>query len=281
MSLVLGLRIVVVSWVLLFIKSNALFQELVVMESLRRPVGLSNSLLVGVLLVFFCGIGFCIGSSAVSNEVKRCDPNSNDGGLSISCSSKKFVLQSYYEKYEDLLDSSFQDFIAKELPIGLCEVMPHNPSLALRLSIFRRNLIGNGSHRHLTSSIRLKIEQEFIFELPSHHCEVIVIERLPSGVFADPFELQHLLQCGVYRDIAVFGDTNLELPSFLSNRSAVEVHMDVGHDLLLGQSKESNINIEIPLHARYPPLDEVATGKSNLVHLILSCAALLRDYHIM
>lgn len=69
MSLVLGLRIVVVSWVLLFIKSNALFQELVVMESLRRPVGLCNSLLVGVLLVFFCGIGFCIGSSAVSNEV--------------------------------------------------------------------------------------------------------------------------------------------------------------------------------------------------------------------
>lgn len=60
----------------------------------------------------------------------------------------------------------------------------------------------------------------------------------------------------MYRDIAVFGDTNLELPSFLSNRSAVEVHMDVGHDLLLGQSKESNINIEIPLHARYPVSEE-------------------------
>ncbi|KAJ8544067.1 hypothetical protein K7X08_025685 [Anisodus acutangulus] len=53
-------------------------------------------------------------------------------------------------------------------------------------------------------------------------CEVIIVERLPSGVFADPFELQHLVQRGVFRDAAVFGDTNLELPSFLSNRSLVE-----------------------------------------------------------
>lgn len=60
----------------------------------------------------------------------------------------------------------------------------------------------------------------------------------------------------VYGNIAVFGDTNLELPSFLSNRSAVEVHMDVGHDLLLGPSKESTINLELPLHARYPVSEE-------------------------
>jgi phosphatidylinositol glycan class X len=33
-------------------------------------------------------------------------------------------------------------------------------------------------------------------ELLSYSCELIVIERLPSGVFADPFELQHLAQRG-------------------------------------------------------------------------------------
>lgn len=131
-------------------------------------------------------------------QVGRCDPNSDDSDSSISafCSSKKYVMQSYYEKYEDLLDSDFQDFIAQELPFGLCKVLPHNLSLALRLSVLHRNLIGNGSHRHLTSSIRLEIERESILELPSHYCEVIIIERLPSGVFADPFELQHLLQRG-------------------------------------------------------------------------------------
>ncbi|XP_050378902.1 uncharacterized protein LOC126796180 [Argentina anserina] len=250
------------SWLLLqqsekiCIESYRQFEVLGVMETQIRPIGLCNSLFVGVFLVLLSGIGLCNGSSAVSDEVKRCDPNSNDIDSSLSCSSKEFVLQSYYEKYDDILDSSFQDFLAKELPIGLCKVLPQNLSLALRLSILHRNLIGSGSHRHLTSSIRLEIKQDSMLELPSHHCEVIVIERLPSGVFADPFELQHLLQRGVYRNIAVFGDTNLELPSFLSNRSAVEVHMDVGHDLLLGQSKESNIDIELPLHARYPPLDE-------------------------
>lgn len=235
------------------------------METQRRPVGLCNSLLVGLFWVFFSSIGLCICSSPVSSEVGRCDPNSDDSDSSINafCSSKKYLMQSYYEKYEDLLDSDFQDFIAQELPFGLCKVLPHNLSLALRLSVLHRNLKGNGSHRHLTSSIRLEIEQESILELPSHYCEVIIIERLPSGVFADPFELQHLLQRGVYSNIAVFGDTNLESPSFLSNRSAVEVHMDVGHDLLLSHSKESNINIELPLHARYPPLDESGYWEVN------------------
>lgn len=57
-------------------------------------------------------------------------------------------------------------------------------------------------------------------------------------------------------DVAVFGDTNLELPSFLSNRSAVEVHMDVSPNLLLRQKNGLDINIELPLHARYPVSDE-------------------------
>lgn len=105
-------------------------------------------------------------------------------------------MQSYYEKYENLLDSDFQDFIGRELPFGMCEVLPHDLSLVLKLSILHRNLIGHGSHRHLTSSIRVNIKPESISELPFHHCEVIIIERLPSGVFADPFELQHLLQRG-------------------------------------------------------------------------------------
>lgn len=52
----------------------------------------------------------------------------------------------------------------------------------------------------------------------------------------------------VIRDVAVFGDTNLELPSFLSNRSAVEIHLDVDPNILL---EPSDIDVELPLHARY------------------------------
>ncbi|KAI3863927.1 hypothetical protein MKW98_031519 [Papaver atlanticum] len=101
-----------------------------------------------------------------------------------------------------------------------------------------------------------------ISELPEHFCEAVVIERLPSGVFADPFELQHLVQRGVFVDAAVFGDTNLELPSALSNRSVVEVHMDIGHNILSKHTDELEINLELPLHARYPPLD--GSGYSNV-----------------
>lgn len=48
----------------------------------------------------------------------------------------------------------------------------------------------------------------------------------------------------------------MELPSFLSNRSVVEVHMDVGPNLLIAHKNGPDINIALPLHARYPVRDE-------------------------
>nr|TKW29390.1 hypothetical protein SEVIR_3G392000v2 [Setaria viridis] len=74
------------------------------------------------------------------------------------------------------------------------------------------------------------------------------VEKLPNGVFADPFELQHFVERKVFLDVAVFGDTNLELPSALSNRSAVEIHFDLRPSTLTN----CNIVIDLPLHARYP-----------------------------
>lgn len=55
----------------------------------------------------------------------------------------------------------------------------------------------------------------------------------------------------VLSDIAVFGDTNLESPSFLSNRSAIEINMDVDPDILLRHRNEIVIMVDLPLHARY------------------------------
>lgn len=58
-----------------------------------------------------------------------------------------------------------------------------------------------------------------------------------------------ILSPAVFADVAVFGDTNLELPSTLSNKSIVEIHMDLQHHNLLSNCE---IVIELPLHARYP-----------------------------
>ncbi|KAG8476030.1 hypothetical protein CXB51_032831 [Gossypium anomalum] len=168
----------------------------------------------------------------------------------------KFIMKSYFENYESLHDSSFEDFMAHQLSSSLCQGIPDNWNVGVRLSVRELSLVGEGSHRHLSSSIRLQIGSASIPKLPAHLCEVIVIQRLPLGVFADPFELQIPHKHKAFRDIAVFGDTNLELPSFRSNRSAVEFHIDAGSNILFMQNNGTEFNLLLPLHARYQPLDE-------------------------
>lgn len=105
-------------------------------------------------------------------------------------------MQSYFEEYESLQDPDFLHFVDQHLPLGFCKSLPDNLNLVLRHSVLQRSLVGEGAHRHLSSSIRFSLNLESTSELPPHECDVILIERLPSGVYADPFELQHLLQHG-------------------------------------------------------------------------------------
>ncbi|MCI05929.1 phosphatidylinositol-glycan biosynthesis class X protein-like, partial [Trifolium medium] len=107
---------------------------------------------------------------------------------------KQYLMQSYYDRYTSLHDSDFENFMSQEVTSGLC---PENHNSVLRLSVLRRNLVGEGSHRRVSTLIKLQTQQlKSSSELLSYSCELIVIERLPSGVFADPFELQHLAQRG-------------------------------------------------------------------------------------
>ncbi|XP_075104862.1 uncharacterized protein LOC107783125 [Nicotiana tabacum] len=165
----------------------------------------------------------------------------------------KYVTKSYFRKHDNLVDLKFEDFIAHDVLSSACVSLQDNIKFVPKLSALHRNLIGEGSHRRLSSSLRLKMSSESVSR-PPKSCEVIIVERLPSGVFADPFELQHLVQRGVLREGAVFGDTNLELPSFRSNRSLVEVHLEMGSNLISEQKDEQEIHMELPLHARYQPL---------------------------
>ncbi|KAF8692234.1 hypothetical protein HU200_039839 [Digitaria exilis] len=117
------------------------------------------------------------------------------------------------------------------------------------LSELRRQLVGEGSHRRLVYSLKFGACQDAMVNfLDGHDAHLVIVEKLPNGVFADPFELQHFVERKVFLDVAVFGDTNLELPSALSNRSAVEIHFD----LKPSTSINFDIVIDLPLHARYP-----------------------------
>ncbi|CAM0147248.1 unnamed protein product [Urochloa decumbens] len=120
------------------------------------------------------------------------------------------------------------------------------------LSELHRQLVGEGSHRRLVYSMTFGARQDAMINfLDSYDAHLVIIEKLQNGVFADPFELQHFVERKVFLDVAVFGDTNLELPSALSNRSAVEIHFDLRPSTL----SNSNHIVDLPLHARYPPLD--------------------------
>ncbi|KAJ4792528.1 Phosphatidylinositol-glycan biosynthesis class X protein [Rhynchospora pubera] len=120
----------------------------------------------------------------------------------------------------------------------------------IKISNLHRSLEGEGSHRHLISKLKTIESDSSSTYLDRYNCELVIIETL-NGVFADPFELQRLVNRKVYLDAAVFGDTNLELPAALSNSSFVEIHMD------LASSSKANheLVVQLPLHVRYPPLD--------------------------
>ncbi|KAJ8478155.1 hypothetical protein OPV22_021882 [Ensete ventricosum] len=184
--------------------------------------------------------------------------------------SEAYLTSSYFAPHKSLFDSDCHGYLAEEFGSGdLCKGMANEISL-LQLSDLQRRLRGEGSHRHLTSTLRFMNRSYNRSLLDSQDCKAVIIERLPIGVFADPFELQHLVDRKVFLDAAVFGDTNLELPSALSNRSIVEVHINIGIENPL---RSYETVMELPLHARYPPLDDSGYAQVQFGHpdLFLHC----------
>ncbi|KAH7688528.1 Glycosylphosphatidylinositol-mannosyltransferase I PIG-X/PBN1 protein [Dioscorea alata] len=208
-----------------------------------------------VILFLLWGIVFCkVDSFGLKNDVKRSHSNIV---IELPCS-QKYLTGYFYEKRGQILESDFHGLAEEVGSDELSESLVHSLKDVFGFSELNRHLIGEGSHRHLVTNFKLNIKPDDMSWLNNHYCDVVVIERLPIGVFADPFELQHLVEHQVFLDVAVFGDTNLELPSALSNKSVVEVHMNTTHNVL---SRQSEITMELPLHARYPPLDVAGYSK--------------------
>ncbi|XP_022156040.1 phosphatidylinositol-glycan biosynthesis class X protein isoform X2 [Momordica charantia] len=218
-------------------------------------------LFLGISLIFYPIFGACLDGSSHSSKVGR------------------YIMESYYEKYESFVDSLLDDFLTRELPVNKCDVLPRDLNTVLSLSVLWK-IKGEGSHRQLSSMVKFNIVKS-ISQVPTHHCKIIIIEQLPSGVFTDPFELEHLLHCAVFSDVTVFGDTNLELPSVLSNRSVVEVHKDVGPNILSHNNNLLHFAIDLPLHSRYPPLDESGYVQVRLKapDLFLQCSIQERSHN--
>ncbi|KAK4758270.1 hypothetical protein SAY87_019571 [Trapa incisa] len=211
---------------------------------------------VTLWIIFICTVFFMPGTSS-SGELEEhiLDLHAGDSNMGLAHCPTNWIMQSYFEDPKALDDSHFQDFKKRKVYPCLCKETVSR-TLKLELSGLGRRLIGEGSHRQLSSSIKIKLNKKSRVNLLSYSCKVIVIEILPRGIFADQFELQHLFERGAFGDIAVFGDTDLELPTVRSNNTVVEIHMDVDPTSLSGDEDVLEINLHIPLHVRYPPLDE-------------------------
>uniref|UniRef100_A0ACD5ZYG0 Uncharacterized protein n=1 Tax=Avena sativa TaxID=4498 RepID=A0ACD5ZYG0_AVESA len=195
-----------------------------------------------LLAVAFFAAAWVSGASSVTEQA---------GGSqkSVNCMpcSRAYIADAYFgaltgqlAQHRDLTEVSDTANLCKGLDVDL-----DVPAL----SEAHRQLVGEGSHRRLIYSVKFGNSRDAMVKfLDGYDANLVIIEKLPSGVFADPFELQHFVERKVFLDVAVFGDTNLELPSALSNLSAVEIHFD----LKPSTSMDCNLVVELPLHARYP-----------------------------
>lgn len=106
--------------------------------------------------------------------------------------SEAYLTSSYFAQQKNLFDSDCHDYLAEEFGSSdFCKGM--GEISLLQLSDLQRRLRGEGSHRHLISTLRFMDRSYIRSLLDSHDCKAVIIERLPIGVLADLFELQHLV----------------------------------------------------------------------------------------
>ncbi|KAF8118534.1 hypothetical protein N665_0004s0019 [Sinapis alba] len=192
---------------------------------------------IAAIFIFFAMS--CLNSISTA-QVGTSDGDSDEMSDSDTfCISDQYIMQSYFTTQSSLNESEFRSFLLLQ---QCSENIPSEDVPAVAM-LQRRDVTGEGSHRHLLTSIKLRP-----FHSQSQLHELVIVERLPLGVFADPFELQSLQQRRAFRDVSVFGDTDLEQPSFRSNRSVVEIHVDI--------NENGEISVKLPLHARYQPIGE-------------------------
>lgn len=112
----------------------------------------------------------------------------NSGHNPSLCISDQYIMQSYFTTHTSLNDSEFRNFLLLQ---QCSDKIPSedDPNIESANSLLQhRNIIGEGSHRNLLTSIKLPVQSQ------SQLYELVIVERLPLGVFADPFELQSLQQ---------------------------------------------------------------------------------------
>lgn len=114
----------------------------------------------------------------------------------IPCS-QRYLLSSLFEENQTVCSAEIKTLLSQKFGLDdSCKRLPHSKSSMPLLSAMWRHLDGDGSHRRLISSMRFEFPPDGARELDAYYCEIVQIESLPTGVFADSFELHRLVHNG-------------------------------------------------------------------------------------
>uniref|UniRef100_A0A2C9M139 Phosphatidylinositol-glycan biosynthesis class X protein n=1 Tax=Biomphalaria glabrata TaxID=6526 RepID=A0A2C9M139_BIOGL len=112
----------------------------------------------------------------------------------------------------------------------------------------KRTLLGHGFHRDLIT--RLTLPPGITASLSKPQCTLLLIETLPSGVYADPYQLNSLKLFGGSQ-VLFDSPVNVENAEFLSRSHELYIFVNVSDHFTKDSTNHTEIDVSFPIHARY------------------------------
>lgn len=198
----------------------------------------------------------------------------------LASSPPKCTLETVAERNFDHPENSKLRVKLESKDVATCALSGSEAEGLWVLQDFQRKLVGSGAHRSLISVVTVSSSSEV--QRMSETCRLRLVERLPTGIYADQFELQGIRRRGGFMEARIYGDVNLEQPALLSAQSILDVHvalLQVESDGKNGSASSLQAEVTLPLHARYPPLsvDSHSVVHIPMPHMLVSCQDVQED----
>ncbi|XP_046571342.1 phosphatidylinositol-glycan biosynthesis class X protein-like [Haliotis rubra] len=126
-----------------------------------------------------------------------------------------------------------------------------------------RHLHKKGFHRDLSTTVEWLVNPHNRGDI--NHCMILLLEKLPPGVYVDPFQLSAMLQFGGPK-VLVDAAVNIEKPAHLSPPHTLHVYTELKTVTDNDEGFSLAASVTLPIHLRYqPPTHETSVTHVDLV----------------
>ncbi|VAI27684.1 unnamed protein product [Triticum turgidum subsp. durum] len=142
-----------------------------------------------------CLLAVSLLAAAWISDASSSDKQAHSNRQYVNCMpcSRTYVADAYVDALTSQL-SQHRDLTEVPDKSDLCKGLADELDVPT-LSEVHRQLVGEGSHRGLIYSVKFGNSKDAMVQfLDGYDANLVIIEKLPSGVFADPFELQHFVE---------------------------------------------------------------------------------------